>query len=312
MEVLALVGATATGKSALALAVAEELGGEVVNADALQVYRGLDVGTAKPSVEERRRVPHHLIDVLEPTERFSAGEFSRRARATIAGIRARGRLPIVVGGSGLYLRALFAGLTELPPPDPRLRQELRTRLEREGLAALGRELEDVDPASRRRIAAGDPQRTLRALEVWHQTGRPLSWWQREARAEPPGWSVVRLGLTMERTLLYDRIGLRVRAMIERGWVDEVRNLLFSGVPSSAPAFQAIGYRQLVAHVVGGYPLSDAVSEIAAATRRYAKRQETWFRKEPDVQWVRAETAASETLLLLRGRCDHFMRYGGVR
>ncbi|HVS65131.1 MAG TPA: tRNA (adenosine(37)-N6)-dimethylallyltransferase MiaA [Thermoanaerobaculia bacterium] len=311
MDVLALVGATATGKSEAALALAEKLGGELVNADALQVYRGLDVGTAKPSAEERRRTPHHLLDVLEPTEPFSAGEFARRARAVIDQILERGRLPIVVGGSGLYLRALFDGLAELPSPDPRVRSGLRSRLEREGLEPLARQLEAVDPRSRSRIARGDPQRTLRALEVWYQTGLPLSWWQRCARTEPAGWSVTKVGLTMERALLYDRIDLRVRSMIERGWVDEVRNLLFSGVPSSAPAFQAIGYRQLVAHLQGRCGLSDAVSEITAATRRYAKRQETWFRKEPGVQWVRAGEAASETLLLLRGRGEHFMGYGGV-
>lgn len=299
-DVLAVVGATATGKSEAAIEVALEVGGEVVNADALQVYRGLEVGTAKPTAAHREAVPHHLVDVLEPTEPFSAGEFARRARAVIDDIRKRDRLPIVVGGSGLYLRALFEGLAALPATDPCVRAALRARLEREGLEALGRELARVDAESRERIAPGDPQRTLRALEVWHQTGLPLSWWRRRSGEGRPAWRVVKAGLTMDRALLYDRIDLRVRAMIERGWVDEVRGLLASGLSASVPAFQAIGYRQLVAHLEGRGPLCDAVTEIANATRRYAKRQETWFRREPDIRWIPAGAAAgAEIVRLLR-------------
>ncbi|HVS12764.1 MAG TPA: tRNA (adenosine(37)-N6)-dimethylallyltransferase MiaA [Thermoanaerobaculia bacterium] len=302
MDVLALVGATATGKSEAALVVAERLGGEIVSADALQVYRGLEVGTAKPTPEDRRRVPHHLIDVLDPTERFSAGEFARRARWAIEDVRRRGRLPIVVGGSGLYHRALFEGLARFPAADPAVRAALQARLGRSGLQPLHAELRRADPASAARIARGDTQRTLRALEVWHQTGLPLSWWQARAPARPPAWKVARFGLTLDRSLLYDRIELRVRAMIERGWVEEVRGLLASGVPAAAPAFQAIGYRQLVAHVGGREDLRDAVSEIVLATRRYAKRQETWFRRQATVRWIAAGSRAAESLLLLL-HCD---------
>jgi tRNA dimethylallyltransferase len=298
MDVLALVGATATGKSEVAMTVAERLGGEIVNADALQVYRGLEIGTAKPSPADRRRVPHHLIDVLDPVEPFSAGEFARRARAAIEDIRGRGRLPIVVGGSGLYQRALFEGLAGLPAPDRAIREALRARAERRGLPELRRLLQEVDPASAGRIAAGDTQRTLRALEVWHQTGLPLSWWQRRSAQSPPAWKVACFGLTLDRALLYDRIALRVRAMIERGWVEEVRRLLASGVPATAPAFQAIGYRQLVEHVEGRQELCDATSEIVLATRRYAKRQETWFRRQVAIRWIEAGNRAGESLLRL--------------
>ena len=282
---LAVLGATATGKSALALAVAEALGGEIVNADALQVYRGLDVGTAKPTAEERRRVPHHLIDVLEPHETFSAGEFARRARAAIDEIRGRSRLPIVVGGSGFYLRALFAGLSPVPPGDLEVRRLLRQRLAAEGLPALAAELARVDPAMAARLAPGDTQRVLRGLEVAAVSGRPLSAWLERQPSTAERLTALRIGLTLPRTVLYDRIEGRVVRMVERGWVDEVRGLLERGHGPDLPAFQAIGYRELVRHVLGEWTLARAMAEIVKATRRFAKRQETWFRREPEVTWL---------------------------
>ena len=286
--VLAIVGPTATGKSALGMALAGILEGEIVNADALQVYRGFDVGTAKPGPEERARVPHHLIDVLEPHERYSAGEFARRARAAITDVQGRGRVPIVVGGSGLYLRALFDGISPVPPGDPEVRRELRVRLETEGLAPLREELRRLDPATAERLGAGDTQRVLRALEVALASGRPLSAWIGEQPFGTQGIAAIRVGLTLPRSILYDQIAGRVTRMLKAGWLEEVRELLRRGFSPTLPAFQAIGYRQLVRHLEGQETLEAAIADIVRETRRFAKRQETWFRKEPEVTWFSAQ------------------------
>jgi tRNA dimethylallyltransferase len=287
-SVLAIVGATATGKSGLAMTLAGELSGEIVNADALQAYRGFDVGTAKPGPAERARVPHHLIDVLDPSERWSAGEFARRARQAIAEIQGRGRTPIVAGGSGLYLRALFEGISPVPPGDPGVRRELRERLAREGLEPLAAELAQADPETAERLAPGDTQRILRALEVIRVSGRTLSSWIAEQPFGTQRIAVLRLGLTLPRVLLYDRIAERVVRMVEDGWVNEVARLLARGLDPGLPAFQAIGYRQIVRHLGGEWSLDDAIADTVKATRRFAKRQETWFRREPDVIWFSAQ------------------------
>jgi len=286
--VLAIVGATATGKSALGMALAERLSGEIVSADALQAYRGFDIGTAKPSRADRERVPHHLIDILEPHEAYSAGEFERRARAAIACIQGRGRVPIVVGGSGLYQRALFAGISPVPAGEPAVRRELRERLEAEGLDALREELARLDPQTAARLSAGDGQRVLRALEVALVSGRPLSSWIAEQPFGTQGIAVIRFGLTLPRTILYDQISGRVAGMVEAGWREEVAGLLRQGLSPDLPAFQAIGYRQLVRHLEGDESLEQAIAEIVKQTRRFAKRQETWFRKESDITWLPAQ------------------------
>jgi len=305
---IAILGATATGKSEVAMALAEALPGEIVNADALQVYRGFDVGTAKPGAEERARVPHHLIDVLDPHERWSAGEFARRAREAAAGIRERGSVPIVVGGSGLYLRALFEGISPIPPGDPEVRSKLRKRLEEEGLPALAAELARVDPETAARLGAGDTQRILRALEVARVSGRPLSSWIREQPFGTQRVDAVRVGLTLPRTVLYDRIAGRVARMVERGWVEDVARLLARGLAPGLPAFQAIGYRQLVRHLEGEWSLEQAIGETVKATRRFAKRQETWFRREPDVTWFSAQDFNRRISLIF----EHVKRSGPGR
>jgi tRNA dimethylallyltransferase len=280
---LAIVGATCTGKSRLALALALRLDGELINADALQVYRGLDRGTAKPDAAARAAVPHHLLDILDPRQRFSAGEFARRARAAIEEVAARGRVPIVVGGSGFYLRALWRGLAAVPAVPAAVRDALRGRLETEGLAALRAELEALDPVTAGRVPPADRQRTLRALEVLAATGHPLSRWHDDAPPEDR-LDVLCVGLTLPRTLLYDRIASRAHAMLRGGWLDEIGDLLREGVPDSAPAFQAIGYRQLLRHLRGGCSLEEAMADTIRATRQYAKRQRTWFRRERVRAW----------------------------
>lgn len=283
-QVIAIVGPTASGKSALALALAESVGGEIVNADALQVYRGFDIGTAKPTAEERRRVPHHLIDILDPGERYSAGEFARRARAVLTEIAARGRTAILVGGSGLYLRALWSGIAPLPPADIAVRGRLLERMEREGLQALYAELADVDPSTAARLGAGDTQRILRALEVALATGETLTAWIARQPFGSEPMAMRKIGLTLPRALLYDAIAARVEAMMSAGWLDEVRALLAAGTGRGCPAFQAIGYRQWVAVLDGEVAFEAALQQVVTLTKRFSKRQETWFRREPGVEW----------------------------
>jgi len=285
--ILVLLGPTATGKSELAMSLAETFNGEIVNADALQVYRRLEVGTAKPASEDRQRIPHHLVDILEPDEPFSAGQFARLARTAIEDVHEASRLPIIVGGSGLYLRALLEGLSPIPAIQSMTRDLLKERFEREGLDLLRQELREVDPETEQRLAAGDTQRVLRALEVWTETSRTLSSWQEEKTDEEP-LEALKVGLTLPRSLLYDRIAERAEAMMDGGWVEEVRHLLESGLTGSEPAFQAIGYRQLVEHLRGHTSLSQALSSVIVSTRQYAKRQLTWFRREADVKWYGAE------------------------
>lgn len=298
-RLLVILGTTATGKTALAVELARALDGEVINADALQVYRGFDIGTDKPPLELRREVPHHVVDILDPHEPFSAGEFARRAAAAIAAIEARGRLPIVVGGTGLYLRALLEGISPIPPGDPEIRRELDRRLAAEGLAVLYDELGRIDPETAARLPSGDRQRILRALEVAYGTGTPLSVWIGRRPFGAHRRPAVRIGLTLPRAILYDRIAARVNEMVRRGWVEEVRSLLAQGVEPGCPAFQALGYRQLACHVAGEQSLEAAVEDAIRATRQYAKRQTTWFRKEQGVRWIPAMELAQYRPSLLQ-------------
>ncbi len=284
-DFLVIVGPTASGKSALALEIAACRSAEIVSGDAFQVYRGFDIGTAKPSGEDRRRVPHHLLDILEPGEPYSAGAFARRAAAAISGARARGRLPIVVAGNGLYLRALCEGLSPLPAVPREVREHWRARVVAEGLAPLRRELARRDPRSAARIAPADTQRTLRALELHEATGISWSQWiETRGRPATPFVPLI-VGLTVSTGVLYDRIGTRLGEMVARGWVGEVEGLLTSGLDPSLPAFRAIGYLQLVAYVRGAVALDVALEQAAGETRRYAKRQRTWFRRQASVRWL---------------------------
>lgn len=287
-EAVAILGPTAVGKSDLGLRLAERFDGEIVSADALQIYRGFDIGTAKPPREVRRRVPHHLLDILSPEEAFSAGEFARRAGRVLEEIQGRGRVALILGGSGLYLRALLDGISPIPPIECRVREQVQDRLVRSGLEPLRRQLEAVDPVTAARLGRGDTQRITRALEVVLSTGKPLSVWLEEDPSGRGPIQALRIGLTLPRAVLYDRISVRVRRMIRDGWVDEVRDLLRRGLSVELPAFQAIGYRQLAAHVRGELSLEEAVASTARATCRYAKRQLTWFRKQEGVTWFSAE------------------------
>ena len=303
-RLLAIMGATATGKSGLAMELAVQLDGEIVNADALQIYRGLDIGTAKPSPAMQRRVRHHLVDICDPEEAFSAGEFVRRSTVAIDDIHRRGKTALLVGGSGFYVRALLEGLGTLPQSVPEIRDELERRVDELGLPAVHGELASVDPETGARLHATDRQRIVRALEVYRVSGRPLSSWIRDQPSPERRYpDAVRLGLTLPRSILYDRIAVRTSKMVERGWVAEVEQLLAGGVRPDAPAFQAIGYRQLVRHLVGEWSLDAALEDITRATRRYAKRQETWFRKEKEVRWISAQQSVEEQIRAARIELD---------
>ncbi len=280
---LAIVGPTGAGKSDLALDLAESLGGEVVSFDALQVYRGLDVGTAKVPADERRNIPHHLVDVVDPSEEFSAAEFVRRAVPSIEDIAARGKLPILVGGTGLYLRALRRGLFEGPGRSPAVRARLSDVVDRRGPQALHRILRRFDPDLARRIHPQDRVRLVRGIEVYLASGRRMSELMGTRRRPLAGFRDILIGLRPEREVLKARIEARVDAMFARGLVEEVRRLrLEQG--AGIPAFKAIGYREVLLYLDGATDLGGARRLTLLATIQYAKRQMTWFRREPEVHW----------------------------
>ncbi|MDW7982611.1 MAG: tRNA (adenosine(37)-N6)-dimethylallyltransferase MiaA [Thermomicrobium sp.] len=280
--VIAVVGPTTVGKTATAIRLALEFDGEVVSADSRYLYRGMDIGTDKPSLDERRGVPHHLIDVADPRDDYSLALFQRDARAAIEAIHARGKLPIVAGGTPLYLRALLEGWRIPPaPPNPELRALLELRVRTEGPHVLHQELARIDPRAAARIPPQNVRRVIRALEIFHATGRPMT--ELEGR-DPPPWRVLWVGLTMPRDRLYRRIDERVDRQIARGLVDEVRRLLAAGVPADAPAMTALGYRQIVQYLQGTLTLAEAVDRIKFDTHRYARHQWTWFRRMEQVEW----------------------------
>jgi len=291
-----IVGPTAVGKTEISIRLAQRINAEIVSMDSRQIFRQMDIGTAKPGPRERIRVRHHLIDVIEPHQAFSAGEFARRAAVAVEGIETRGALPGLVGGSGFYLRALFEGLAPVPPVGADVREALRAELRAHGLCRLVRELRGVDPESAETLAPGDTQRVLRALEVVRATGRPLSEWQRRGTEGRLDRRLLKVGLTLPRAVLYDAVEKRARRMLEGGWLAEVKRLRDSYLPEHGrarggcslgelPASQAIGYRQLADHLDGNLTLEQALEETVRATPRYAKRQETWFRKESQVCWI---------------------------
>lgn len=296
---LVVLGPTAVGKSSLAMRLARHLDGEIVNADALQVYRGLDLGTDKPTPEMRQEIPHHLVDSLDPTETYSAGDFARRARAALLDITARRRLPIIVGGSGLYLKALLEGLGPLPRRDEKIRARLEARIHEHSIESLHEELSEIDPVTATRVEPRDRQRIVRALEVHALSGRPMSSLLAEKSPDFVPVDAVLIGLTLPRSILYDRIAERIRDMVDRGWVEEVSALLDRGIGPTAPAFQAIGYSQVVHYILGRTSLDQAIETTVKATRRYAKRQMTWFRRVEGIRWIPALEIEHQFSILLR-------------
>ena len=296
---LVVVGPTASGKTDLAHEVALRRGGEIVSADAFAVYRGLDVGTAKPSPERRREVPYHLLDVADPRETFSAGRWAREARPILDDIARRGRLPIVCGGSGFYLSALLEGLPPGDAADPGLRSALaawgRPRPE-----AAHRFLALNDPVSARRIPPANLRYTLRALEILLTTGARASERPRPGGGWTARWRIAKVGIAPAREVLYARIAHRVGAMLDSGWTDEVRRLIDEGNPFESQAFQAIGYREVAEWIQGRADRRETEERIVTATRQLAKRQRTWFARESGVEWFLPDRALPETLARVDG------------
>ena len=282
-KVAVLVGPTAVGKTAVALELAQALGGEIVNADSLQVYRELDIGTAKPAEEERALVPHHLVDVADPPEPYDADRFCREGREVLARLHSRGVIPLVVGGTGLYLKALLSGLFTEGSPDAKIRQRLRQELTDKGLPALHERLRRLDPASAWRLHPHDTYRVLRALEVILATGEPLSALHDSHQFRDAPYRTLKLGLIRPREELNQRIEARVEVMLALGWLEEVKGLLERYPPDLKP-LQALGYRHLIAFLQDRWSWEEAMELLKRDTRRYAKRQLTWFRGDPEVRW----------------------------
>ena len=286
-RVLAVTGCTATGKSALAMALAQGLNGEIVCMDSMQVYRRMDVGTAKPTLAEQALVPHHMLDVVEPTAPYAVSDYAEGAEQAIAAIAARGRVPVLAGGTGLYLKSLLYGMTlGTVASDPQVRARLeKIALEPEGKRTLHDRLERADPETAARLHPNDLRRVIRALEVWELTGQPLSRQRREEPERP--YEILPLALRMPRAELYPRIERRVRAMMGQGLLNEVRGLLESGVPTDAQSMQAIGYKELVPVALGREDEETAVGRVIVNTKHFAKRQETWFKGEERLIWMDA-------------------------
>ena len=282
-ELLVVVGPTASGKTDLAVRLAERFGGEVVGADSVQVYRGFDVGSGKPTAEERRRAHHHLVDVADPLEPFDAQRFAALADAAIADIRARGRAPIVCGGTYLWVRALLRGLAPAPPADPEVRARHTALAEEQGRAALHARLAAVDPESAARLAPNDLVRVSRALEIWELSGRPQSAWFAEHGFQTTRYEARLLGVQRPREEIDRRIEARTARWLAAGWVDEVRDLLARGC-GAARAMGSVGYRQIEGHLAGKITAEELSGAIVRATRVFVRRQRTWLRDEP-VRWI---------------------------
>jgi tRNA dimethylallyltransferase len=288
-DALILTGPTASGKSAIALELAERIGGEIVAMDSMTLYRGLDIGTAKPTAAERARVPHHLIDVLEPHESANVAWWLDRANQACEGIRARGKRPLFAGGTPFYLKALLHGLFDAPPSDESLRRQFEAEASEIGNAALHAKLAVVDPKAAAKLHANDVRRVVRALEVFHLTGKPLS--EQQLTWDAPPASIKCVALEWPREVLYERINRRVEAMIAAGWLEEVRRLMDR--PLSREASQAVGYAELMAHLRGGPTLPETISLIQQRTRQFAKRQLTWFRGLPTCRMIAGNATVEE-------------------
>ena len=298
-KIVVITGPTASGKTALGVALCQKMNGEVVSADSMQIYRRMTIGTAKPTPEEMQGVPHHMIDVAEPEENWSVARYVEAAAACVEDILARGKLPVIVGGTGLYIDSLLSGRTFAGGAvNEALRQELSERYNEIGAQGLLGELRKVDPERAEKLHPGDKKRIVRALEVFILTGKTITEHDRETKAIPPRWEAARIALDFEnRQDLYDRIDRRVDDMFARGLMDEVRALLDSGVPESCTAMQAIGYKEAVEALRGECSEADARARIQQESRRYAKRQLTWLRRDSETEWHRfgSEPDLSEAL-----------------
>lgn len=291
---IAVIGATATGKTNLALQIAKKITGEIINCDSMQLVKGMDIGTAKPSLIDRATTPHHLYDLIDPNQWYSAGQYMVEARAICREIADRDKVSLVVGGTGLYLKALLQGIFEGPSRSTKYRRHLNKVVDQGGNSQLYAQLLKVDPISAKKIPVKDKVRIIRALEVYYESGSPISKLQLK-RIPLNGFRVIKIGIHLDREDLYDRINKRVHSMFETGLLREVRELMDQGYSIDCKGFEAIGYRQAISFLLGNISLEEAIEKTSIDTRHYAKRQVTWFRREPGVNWVQAPGESSEAL-----------------
>ena len=285
-NIICIAGPTASGKTALAVELAKELGGEVISCDSMQIYRRMDIGTAKPTAEEMQGIPHHMIDIAEPDEDFSVSRYCDMATPILEDILARGKTAIIAGGTGLYMDSLIRGNAFAPYPATGARERLEQEADAMGMASMLEKLRSIDPESAEKLHIADRKRIIRALEVFEETGKTITEHNKQTQAIPPRYAPLWIGLDFEpRQALYDRIDLRVGMMLEQGLIAEIKNLLSSGIPAKCTAMQAIGYKEFVAALEGTLSIDDAADEVRKASRHYAKRQLTWFRRNPQMHWL---------------------------
>ena len=300
--IICIAGPTASGKTALAVQLAKELNGEVVSCDSMQVYKGMDIGTAKPTREEMAGIPHHMLSVAEPWEDFSVSRYCEMAAPIVDDIVARGKTAIIAGGTGLYMDSLIKGNDFAPFPATGMREKLEQQADKEGMEAMLSLLASLDPDSAARLHLADRKRIIRALEVYYETGETITQHNRKTQEIPPRYQPVWLGLDFaDRAELYRRIDLRVEIMLRDGLVDEIRSLLARGIPAKCTAMQAIGYKEFVSALEGNGTLEEAAAQVQQSSRRYAKRQLTWFRRNPNMHWLTRATGDSADKILLQAR-----------
>ena len=300
-NIICVVGPTASGKTALAVELAKEYNGEVISCDSMQIYKRMDIGTAKPTREEMQGIPHHMIDIIEPTEDFSVSKYCEMATPILEDVLARGKTAVICGGTGLYVDALIKGNDFAPTPSTGVRERLEQRWHTEGIEALTGELRSVDPEAVQR-SQGNPRRIIRALEVFLETGETITAHNLRTQAIPPKYEAQWLAVDFaNRQDLYDRIDLRVEWMFRDGLIDEIKSLLAEGIPEKATALQAIGYKEFVDALAGRATLAEAIASVQQSSRRYAKRQITWFRRNPKIHWLRRETHTPPEEILSQAR-----------
>ena len=301
-RIICIAGPTASGKTALAVELAKELNGEVVSCDSMQVYRRMDIGTAKPTKEEMQGIVHHMIDVAEPDEDFSVSRYCEMASPIVGDILARGKTAVIAGGTGLYMDSLIRGNAFAPFPATGVRERLEAQADAEGMESMLEWLRSVDPASAARLHLSDRKRIIRALEVFLETGETITEHNRKTQAIPPKYNPLWLGLDFaDRAELYHRIDTRVDAMLEMGLMEEIRELLASGIPAKCTAMQAIGYKEFVNALYGGETIEQAAEEVKKSSRHYAKRQLTWFRRNPRLHWLTRQAGQKNEEILTAAR-----------
>ena len=301
-NIICIAGPTASGKTALAVALAKELGGEVVSCDSMQIYKGMDIGTAKPTAEEMQDIPHHMLDVAEPSEDFSVSRYCDMASPIVEDILARGKTAIIAGGTGLYMDALIRGNKFAPCPATGMREKLEAQADAEGMEAMLSLLNRIDPDTAGRLHLADRKRILRALEIYYETGKTMTAHNLETQQLPDRYHPVWFGLEDEnRQDLYDRIDRRVEIMLDTGLLEEINRLLAAGIPEKCTAMQAIGYEEYIAALHGQCTVEEATAQVQQASRHYAKRQLTWFRRNPAIHWLRRAPGDTTDKILFRAR-----------